>query len=204
MQIPSGTIMRAKMLAFDMDGTLIDSSAPLSRIWKGWAEQFGIDADVVLRASHGRKAVETVRLFAPNGVDIAAHAQELAVAAAADCEGLVEISGANDFLRSLPVDRWCIVTSAGRRLAESWLRHLAFPIPSVLITADDVLHGKPDPQCYMRAATIPRCTASVNIWARWPAACSATPNSNPSSQAASATLASASGSTGARASAATL
>lgn len=44
------------------------------------------------------------------------------------------------------------MTSAGRRLAESWLRHLALPIPSVLITADDVLHGKPDPQCYILAA----------------------------------------------------
>jgi HAD superfamily hydrolase (TIGR01509 family) len=46
---------------------------------------------------------------------------------------------------------WAVVTSADRRLAEARLG-VAGIEPAVLVTADDVTNGKPDPEGYLIAA----------------------------------------------------
>lgn len=62
--------MRGKVFLFDMDGTLIDSTEVIEEIWHRWADRHGIDGHAVLAKSHGRQASETVRLFAPKGIDL--------------------------------------------------------------------------------------------------------------------------------------
>jgi mannitol-1-/sugar-/sorbitol-6-phosphatase len=60
------------------------------------------------------------------------------------------VPGAAEVLGSLPADRWAVVTSGRRVLAESRLASL--PRPEVLICGEDVEHGKPAPDGYLAAA----------------------------------------------------
>ncbi len=62
------------------------------------------------------------------------------------------IDGAAQLVRSLPPDAWAIATSGTRDTAMTRLRHTSLPVPSVLITADDVKRGKPNPEAYLLAA----------------------------------------------------
>ncbi|HWU96853.1 MAG TPA: HAD family hydrolase, partial [Sphingomonas sp.] len=54
---------------FDMDGTLVNSMAVVDRVWRAWAASHGIEADPLMSALHGVRAIETIRRFAPAGVD---------------------------------------------------------------------------------------------------------------------------------------
>jgi glycerol-1-phosphatase len=63
----------------------------------------------------------------------------------------VEIPGARDLLRTLEDAgaRWGVVTSGSRALINGWLDVLRFAHPKVLVVAEDVELGKPDPRCYL-------------------------------------------------------
>jgi sugar-phosphatase len=69
-----------------------------------------------------------------------------------DTDGIVQVAGAGKLLRSLPPERWAIVTSATRSMAEARLGQVGLPMPGVLISAEDVTAGKPDPAGYRLAA----------------------------------------------------
>jgi sugar-phosphatase len=101
---------------------------------------------------HGVRAVETVRRLNVPGIDPEHEAHILTLAEIDDVEGIVAIKGAKAFLHSLPAERWAIVTSAPRVLAIRRLDAAGLPRPRVLITADDVAHGKPAPDCFLQAA----------------------------------------------------
>src|SRR5947207_1525706 len=49
---------------------------------------------------------------------------------------------------------WGVVTSGGRELAGQRLAAVGFPAPEILVTGDDVERGKPDPEPYLRAASV--------------------------------------------------
>ncbi len=152
MQIAAGTELPTQALLFDMDGTLVDSTSVIAGLWRRWSARHGVDPDAVLLASPGRRTIETVRMFALPGVDAAAEAASLTEAATEATEGLTPIPGAAALLRSLPQARWAVVTSAERALAERWLRLAGLPVPGVLVAAEDVAAGKPDPEGYVQAA----------------------------------------------------
>jgi mannitol-1-/sugar-/sorbitol-6-phosphatase len=54
-------------------------------------------------------------------------------------------------MRSIPVDRCAVVTSGIRPVALARLRAAGLPHPQVLVTAEDVSRGKPDPEGYLAA-----------------------------------------------------
>jgi len=136
---------------FDMDGTLIDSIASANRIWRGWAIRHGLDPAPVMAAMHGVRAEETVRRYLPHG-DIAAEVAAIEQAEIEDVDGIVCIAGARDLLAALPAGRWAIVTSASRALARARLAAAGLTPPPVMVTADDVARGKPEPDCFQLAA----------------------------------------------------
>lgn len=137
---------------FDMDGTLVNSMAVVDRVWRAWAARHGIATDPLMTALHGVKAIETIRRFAPAGIDAEAETEALTRAEIDDVEGLAEIGGAAAFLARIPAGRWALVTSAPRALALRRLEAARISLPEVVITAEDVAHGKPAPDCFLAAA----------------------------------------------------
>jgi len=55
-------------------------------------------------------------------------------------------------VNALPGDAWAVVTSGSAELATVRLRRAGLPVPAILVTADDVLHGKPSPDPYLLGA----------------------------------------------------
>lgn len=135
----------------DMDGTLIDSRACVKRTWQAWCTRHGLDVDAVLRISHGRKNDDTIRIVAPH-LDIADELASLAQAQEHCRDGIVAVRGARQLLDRLDPGHCAVVTSAWRRLAEIRLRCADLPVPSVLVTADQIRQSKPDPEGYLNAA----------------------------------------------------
>lgn len=142
---------RVRALLFDMDGTLVDSTPVIRRVWERFAERCGLDPEKVLAACHGRRTIETIAEFVASA-DVEREVASVDAEELADVEGLRAIDGAVVLLRSLPRENWAIVTSAGRELAERRLRATGVPLPDVIVTAEDVAAGKPDPEGYVEAA----------------------------------------------------
>jgi sugar-phosphatase len=140
-------------ILFDLDGVLVDSTRSVEQVWQAWAEGHGLDAERVVEVAHGRRAVETVRLFAPY-LDAEAEAKKLEQAEIEDTADLRQVDGAAALLAALPSDSWAVVTSGTRSLATSRLRHTGLPIPQVLVGAGDIQNGKPDPECYLKGAQL--------------------------------------------------
>jgi sugar-phosphatase len=137
---------------FDMDGTVLNSIAAAERIWAAWAVRHGVDVETFLPTIHGVRAIDTITRLNLPGVDAEAQAAFITEAEIADVEGIVEILGAAAFLNGLPKDRWAMVTSAPRDLALRRMAAAGIPEPAVMITAEDVQAGKPDPAGYLLAA----------------------------------------------------
>ena len=137
---------------FDMDGTVLNSIAAAERIWSAWAVRHGVDVATFLPTIHGARAIDTINRLNLPGVDAEAQAAFITQAEIEDVEGIVEIPGAAAFLNSLPKDRWAMVTSAPRDLALRRMAAAGIPEPLLMITAEDVQAGKPDPAGYLLAA----------------------------------------------------
>ncbi|WP_285413867.1 HAD family hydrolase [Pseudomonas sp. lyk4-40-TSB-59a] len=137
---------------FDMDGTVLNSIAAAERIWSAWAVRHGVNVETFLPTIHGVRAIDTITRLNLPGVEAEAQAAFITKAEIEDVEGIVEIPGAAAFLKSLPADRWAMVTSAPRDLALRRMAAAGIPEPAVMITAEDVSAGKPDPAGYRLAA----------------------------------------------------
>jgi sugar-phosphatase len=141
-----------RALLFDMDGVLVDSTGHVDRVWRQWARENGIDEDEVMAIAHGRRSLEVLEVVAPH----LATPEEVAALESRESEGLANIEvlpGALSLLRSLPAWSWAVVTSAGGDLARGRLRDVGLPEPEVLVSADDIDRGKPDPEPYLTAAS---------------------------------------------------
>jgi mannitol-1-/sugar-/sorbitol-6-phosphatase len=136
---------------FDMDGTIVDSRAIVERTWLGWATEHGIPVEAALKVAHGRRTFETMQLLAP---DVATPEEAARLDALEEEQegGEAAIPGALELLSSLPRDRWAVVTSAGRALALRRIARVGLPTPALVIGADDVAAGKPNPEGYLKGA----------------------------------------------------
>jgi sugar-phosphatase len=139
-------------LLFDLDGVLIDSTPAVTRVWAQWAIAHGFDPDDVVLKAHGRPSIATIRDYLPHA-DHEAENREVERREIADLGGVVTLPGARELLISLPPERWTIVTSCTRPLAEVRLATAGLPIPARLLTCDDVKNGKPDPEPYLKGAS---------------------------------------------------
>src|SRR3954451_13971946 len=103
-------MLRASAILFDIDGTLVDSTPVVERSWRTWAQEYGVDADEVLRVCHGRRSQDTVAEFgAPQQLEVTvARLQGLGMA---DFDGVTALPGAQQILEALTSQRWAAVTS---------------------------------------------------------------------------------------------
>jgi len=136
---------------FDLDGVLVNSNVAVEGHWRRWAQQHGLDAEAILKISHGRPATETIRLVASHLM-----AEEAGKAflqrEAEDLASVVEVEGVANLLASLPDRQWVIVTLGTLAIATNRLRHVGLSVPKVTIAADDISRGKPDLEGYLKAA----------------------------------------------------
>ena len=147
------TQIAAAALLFDMDGVLIDSTPAVARVWRRWAIEHGFNPEEVVSRAHGRPSLTTVREYLPNA-DLEKENREVERREMEDLAGVVLLPGALELLTSLPADRWTIVTSSTRRLAEVRLKAAGLPQPPKMITATDITNGKPHPEPYLKAAAL--------------------------------------------------
>lgn len=138
-------------ILFDLDGALVDSTPAVVNTWNEWAKAHGMNPNRILEVAHGRRTVETIRLVASD-LDAEAEAKKLERMEMEDLEGVYEIDGARELLSSLPTDRWAIVTSGTRPLATRRLEYTSLPLPEILVSAEDVTNGKPNPEAYLKGA----------------------------------------------------
>lgn len=138
-------------LLFDCDGVLVDSDAAVARSWTRWACRWGLDPEAVTAIVHGRRTADTVARL----VDAADRAGALADIDRFEIEDVAyttAVPGAPELLGSLPTGAWAVVTSGRRELASARMAAAGLPAPPVLVSAEDVPSGKPDPAGYRRGA----------------------------------------------------
>jgi mannitol-1-/sugar-/sorbitol-6-phosphatase len=144
-------IFSCSAILFDLDGVLVDSTRAVDREWRAWAARKGVDGDAVMAIAHGVRTIEVIRRVAPH-LEAEAEVLELESREADHQEGVRVMPGAVALVHSIPEGRWGVVTSGTRLLATARLRFCGLPVPKVLVTADDVAHGKPHPEPYLKGA----------------------------------------------------
>lgn len=148
--------MNARAILLDMDGTLVDSTAVVERVWLEWAAQHGLEADVVLSTIHGRQGQESMAALLPDRP----HSENLAEnrmlleRELVELDGVVAIPGAAELVSSLGGIPHAIVTSATDPLMRARMDAAGVDVPAVTVTAEDVEASKPDPEGFVRAATL--------------------------------------------------
>lgn len=143
--------LRAEALLLDMDGTLVHSTTEVETVWRLWCQSHRLDPEPVLAMCHGVRSREVIRALAPqlNLAREVALLDELEIQHAGVAE---PIAGARTLLGALSPARWALVTSASQRVARHRLASAGLPLPRLLIGAEDVVRGKPDPEPYLLAA----------------------------------------------------
>jgi mannitol-1-/sugar-/sorbitol-6-phosphatase len=147
------TQVHCAALLFDLDGVLIDSTPAVERVWTRWAASHGFDAKEIVARAHGRPSLTTIRELLPHA-DHEAENRIVERNEIEDLDGVIPLPGVLDLLGSTPPHRWTIVTSCTRALAEVRIQHAGLPVPRQFITSTDIVHGKPDAEPYLKAASL--------------------------------------------------
>jgi sugar-phosphatase len=144
-------VRRVSAVLFDLDGVLVESREATERVWVDWARHNSIEEGALRSAMHGVRSADVIRTLRPD-LDAVVESQEVERRQAEDVDGLVAIPGALAALGALKGDRVAVVTSGTRPLALARLAAVGIEPPAVMVFADDVARGKPDPEGYLTAA----------------------------------------------------
>ena len=146
--------VRAAAVLLDMDGTLVDSTAVVERLWTQWSVDHGVDPARTLAIIHGRQGQESMALLLPDRpreVNIAEN-RELLARETAELDGVVAIDGAAQLLADLEGLPHALVTSATDALARARMGVSGLRVPAVTVMAENVTASKPDPEGFLAAA----------------------------------------------------
>jgi sugar-phosphatase len=142
--------MAHRAILSDLDGVLVDSGDSIEETWRSWAASRAIDFALLDGRFHGVPSLAVISRVAPH---LDARAEAVAVEQMEiDNPAATVLPGAAALLRGaagLPV---AIVTSCTDALAHARLGEAGLPIPQIMVTADRVANGKPDPEGYRAAA----------------------------------------------------
>ncbi|MGD1217643.1 HAD family hydrolase [Streptomyces krungchingensis] len=148
------TVLTARALLLDMDGTLVNSDAVVERCWRRWADRHGLDGDEVMKVVHGRQGYASMAMLLPDRPMEQNHTDNARMLAeeTADMDGVVAIAGAHDFLASLAGLPHALVTSADVALSTARMAAAGLELPDVRVTAESVGASKPDPEGFLKGA----------------------------------------------------
>ncbi|MCZ4125316.1 HAD-IA family hydrolase [Streptomyces sp. H39-S7] len=148
------SVLPARALLLDMDGTLVNSDAVVERCWTRWAVAQGLDPKDVLKVVHGRQGHATMAVLLPDRPveENFADNRRMLAEETADLDGVVPVAGAPAFLASLAGRPHALVTSADEALARARMGAAALPMPAVIVTAERVSASKPDPEGFLKGA----------------------------------------------------
>ena len=154
MTATASTVLPARALLLDMDGTLVNSDAAVDRVWRRWADRHGLDGGEVMKVVHGRQGYASMALLLPDRPVEHNHADNARMLAeeTADTEGVVAIPGAAEFLASLGGLSHALVTSADVALSTARMAAAGLAQPDVRVTAESVGASKPDPEGFLKGA----------------------------------------------------
>lgn len=145
--------VHAQGLLLDMDGVLVSSIGSVVRCWRQWCRLYDVPGAETYVIPHGQRAIDILHSLRPD-IDPAEGLRVIEDLEIADTADLRVLPGVQALLAGLPPHQWAIVTSATRRLLVGRLEAAGLPMPDRIIAADDVVHGKPDPEPYRRGAEL--------------------------------------------------
>ncbi|HEX5909650.1 MAG TPA: HAD-IA family hydrolase [Thermoleophilaceae bacterium] len=134
----------------DLDGVLVDSDAAIARGYDEWADGHGLDRELVRSLYPGTPARQVVEQAAP-WLDPAAEAEAIDRIHVAHGKEVRALPGAAALLDD-PPGPLAVVTSCSRILAPARFEAAGLRAPAVVVTADDIEVGKPDPAAYLEGA----------------------------------------------------
>ena len=146
--------VRVDAVLCDMDGTIVDSNAMVEQMWSAFASEQDLNAREVIAFAHGVPSIDTLRRFVGEPAQVEAWFARISRWEHEHFFEVAEIAGAGEFLRRLPGSAWAVVTSALHAAAAARLEAVGLPVAPVLIGADDVHRGKPDPEGFVAAARV--------------------------------------------------
>ncbi|GGG00002.1 hypothetical protein GCM10007304_12430 [Rhodococcoides trifolii] len=133
---------------FDLDGTLVDSTAAVHRSWDRLAREFGFDLDAI---GHGMPAAASLALVLDPDRAAAALVR-MTELETTDVSDIVPIPGAIELLNSLPDTAKAVVTSGSPPIAHARMAAGGVPVPTRVVTSADITRGKPDPEPFLLGA----------------------------------------------------
>lgn len=148
--------IHARAVLLDMDGTLVDSTAVVERLWLAWAEPHGIAPEHVLSVVHGRQGHQSMAIMLPerdHAINLRENDDMLATETN-DVDGVVAIAGADTLLEALLPYPHAIVTSADLALMTARMQATGLAVPSPAVTAESVSASKPDPEGFLVGASL--------------------------------------------------
>ncbi|MGP4123419.1 MAG: HAD-IA family hydrolase [Sodalis sp. (in: enterobacteria)] len=152
-------LTKYKALLFDMDGTLVHSTDQVEFIWRHWCSINHIAPQKVLSICHGMRSRDVIHRVAPHLPleEQAAVLDGLEIELAGKAQ---EIPGAGRFLSSLVDVPWALVTSASQLVARHRMICCHLPLPRLIVSANEVIRGKPDAEPYRLGAKLLGIAAS--------------------------------------------
>ena len=142
-----------KKLLFDLDNTLVNSSEIVLWAMRLWCQEHQVDLERALKFGEGRRTEDTVKIVAPH-LDSVIEAKKIEDLEARLLENTKPIHGAQEFTQSIPKTEWAVVTSSSLKSVGPKLKAAKILIPDVIVSAECVKKGKPDPEPYKKAMEI--------------------------------------------------
>ncbi|WP_237387698.1 HAD-IA family hydrolase [Xenorhabdus sp. Sc-CR9] len=104
--------------------------------------------------AHGRKTQETVTHFLGRNKKSLKIAKTIEQHEIITTQGIIPVLGALQILEKIHPEHLAIVTSASRELCINRLQAAGLPCPKFIVSAEDVICGKPDPEGYFLGAQL--------------------------------------------------
>jgi HAD superfamily hydrolase (TIGR01509 family) len=148
-------------IIFDMDGLMIDTEPMYWEVGRRIARQYGKDCvDATFRKMMGRERLEAMRIFARECQITQATPEDLLAQREVEmvkrfAQGVNPMPGLREILNEFQKRlKFAVATSSPKKFTDVLLPALGLEkYFQVIQSADDITHGKPDPEIYLKAAS---------------------------------------------------